>query len=139
MYFDFGDGSTSELTEVEHEFKEDGLYNVKLVGVREFCVTENNVSMPVFKLMIPNVITPSLKDDANDTFTIQFGDQEDSTPGDYGFKTEVAIFNRWGEKVFESDDYQYDWDGDGLAAGIYYYEISVDDHATCKSWLHLVK
>ena len=70
---------------------------------------------------------------------MQFGDQKGATPADYGFKTALAIFNRWGEKVFESQDYQYDWDGDGLASGIYFYEISVDGHATCKSWLHLVK
>ncbi len=139
VYFDFGDGITSDDEEIEHEFKVDGLYNVKLVGVREFCVTEKIIPMPVFKLFIHNVITPQLKDDANDTFTIQLGDETGVTPGDYGFKTSVTIFNRWGNKVYESQDYQYDWDGDGVEAGIYYYEVSVDDHATCKSWLHLVK
>ncbi|HEX6224739.1 MAG TPA: PKD domain-containing protein, partial [Chryseolinea sp.] len=139
MYFDFGDGVTSDLPELEHEFKQDGLYPVKLVGVREFCVTENNVAMPVFKLFIPNVITPSIKDEANDTFAIQFGDEKGATPGDYGFKTALTIFNRWGEKVFESPDYQYDWDGGDLPSGVYFYEISVDGHATCKSWLHLMK
>jgi len=139
MYFDFGDGLTADVDEGEHEFKNDGLYNVKLVGVREFCVTEKIIPMPVFKLLIPNVITPRKKDSANDTFTIQLGDEIGVTPGDYGFKTSVMIFNRWGEKVYESQDYQYDWDGGDLAAGIYYYELSVDDHASCKSWIHLVK
>ena len=139
MYFDFGDGVTSDLPEVEHEFKGDGLYAVKLVGVREICVTESNISMPVFKLFIPNVITPSIQDAANDVFTVQFGDEKGATPADYGFKTELKIFNRWGEQVFESADYQYDWNGGDLASGIYYYEISVDNHATCKSWLHLMK
>ena len=139
LFFDFGDGLTSDAGEEEHEFKQDGLYAVKLVGVREFCVTEKIIPMPVFKLLIPNIITPQISDDANDTFTIQLGDQKGLTPGDYGFKTSVTIYNRWGEKVYESADYQYDWAGDDLAAGIYYYEVSVDDHATCKSWLHLVK
>jgi hypothetical protein len=139
MYFDFGDGATMDEDEAEHEFKEDGLYPVKLVGVREFCVTEKIIPMPVFKLLIPNVITPKIKDEANDAFTVQLGDEAGVTPADYGFKTSLVIFNRWGTKVYESDDYQYDWDGDNLAGGIYYYEISVDDHATCKSWIHLVK
>jgi hypothetical protein len=139
MYFDFGDGTTVDLEEAEHEFEEDGLYNVKLVGVREFCVTEKVAAMPVFKLLIPNVITPLFKDDANDAFTIQLGDEAGLTPGDYDFKTQLSIFNRWGEKVYESQDYQYDWDGDDLAGGIYFYEVSVDDHATCKGWIHLVK
>jgi hypothetical protein len=139
MYFDFGDGRTADVELVEHEFEEDGLYPVKLVGVREFCVTEKVIPMPVFKLLIPNVITPKIKDDANDTFTIQLGDEQGVTPGHYDFKTTLSIFNRWGEKVYHSDDYQYDWDGDGLAGGIYFYEVSVDEHATCKGWVHLVK
>lgn len=139
MFFDFGDGLKADAEEGEHEFEKDGLYAVKLVGVREFCVTEKIVPMPVFKLLIPNVITPRIMDDANDTFTIKLGDSNGATPADYGYKTSVTIYNRWGKEVYQSDDYQYDWDGNGLAAGIYYYEVSVDDHATCKSWIHLVK
>jgi hypothetical protein len=139
LYFDFGDGVTSDQMEVEHEFKRDGLYTVKLVATREFCVTEEVVQMPVFKLLIPNVITPSLRDEANDTFTVQMGDEKGVTPAEFGFKTTLAVFNRWGEKVYDAPDYQYNWDGGDLPAGIYYYEISIDDHATCKSWLHLVK
>jgi hypothetical protein len=139
VYFDFGDGVTSDVEQFEHEFKEDGVYTVKLVGVREFCVTEKVVPMPIFKLFIPNVITPRLKDDMNDVFTIRLGDEEGVTPAHFGFKTSVTIFNRWGSKVYESADYQYDWDGGDLAAGIYFYEVSVDEHVTCKSWIHLLK
>jgi hypothetical protein len=139
LFFDFGDGQTSDAEEGEHDFNKDGLYSVKLVGVRDICVTEKIIPMPVFKLVIPNVITPKVKDNANDTFTIQLGDENGLTPGYYGFKTSLIIYNRWGEKVYEADDYQYDWDGEGLASGVYFYEVSVDGHATCKSWLQLVK
>jgi gliding motility-associated-like protein len=58
---------------------------------------------------------------------------------DFGFKVSVVVYNRWGKILFETDDYQYDWNGEGLAAGIYYYEVNVQDHATCKSWLHIVR
>ncbi len=139
LYFDFGDGSTSDATEVEHDFEADGLYSVKLIAVREFCVTEKILPMPVFKLKIPNIITPGRNDDTNDKFTIQLGDLPGVTPLTYGFKTSVIIYNRWGSKVFEAQDYQFDWDGDSLAAGIYFYEVTVDGHATCKSWIQLVK
>ncbi len=139
LFFDFGDGSTGDDTETSHEYDEDGLYNVKLVGVREFCVTEKIVPMPVFKLLIPNVITPGRKDNSNDKFTIQFGDSPGITPGTYQYKTSVTIYSRWGEIVYQTEDYQYDWDGEGLAGGVYYYEVSVENHATCKSWLHLIK
>jgi PKD repeat protein len=139
MFFDFGDGKTIDADAADHIFEEDGLYKVKLVGVREFCVTEKIIDMPVFRMLIPNVITPRVRDDSNDKFTIQLGDEAGLTPADFGYKTSVSIFNRWGEPVFTADDYQYDWDGDGLAGGVYYYEVSVDGHATCKSWIHLVK
>jgi hypothetical protein len=139
LFFDFGDGTTSDIDEGQHEFDHDGLYQVKLVGIREFCVTEMVIPMPVFKLRIPNIITPGLHDDANDKFTIQFGDVAGTTPGDYGYTTSVIVYNRWGSKVYESEDYQYDWEGAGLAAGIYYFEVSIDGHATCKSWIQLVK
>lgn len=139
LFFDFGDGSTSDQLEVQHTYEEDGLYNVKLVGVREFCVTETVVPMPVFTLYIPNIITPGRDDGANDTFTIQYGDEPGTTPADFGFNTSVIIYNRWGEVVFESLNYQFDWGGDGLEAGVYFYEVTVDHHSVCKSWLQLVK
>lgn len=139
LFFDFGDGQTNDSETVEHKFETDGLYKVKLVAVREFCVAEKVIDMPVFRMLIPNVITPKIKDDANDRLTIQLGDEAGLTPGDFGYKASISIYNRWGEPVFSSSDYQYDWDGSGLAGGIYYYEVSVDGHATCKSWVHLVK
>jgi hypothetical protein len=139
LFFDFGDGTTVDSEEAQHEYAKDGLYNVKLVGVREFCVTEKVIPMPVFRLLIPNIITPGKADNANDVFTIQYGDQKGATPADYGFKTSVVIYNRWGKKVYESADYQYDWEGEGLAAGVYFYEVTVSDHAACKSWIQLVK
>ena len=33
----------------------------------------------------------------------------------------LVVFNRWGKQVFESSDYQNDWDGGGLPSGIYFY------------------
>jgi hypothetical protein len=139
LFFDFGDGGTSDETQSAHEYKQDGLYQVKLVGVREFCVSEKIIPMPVFRLLIPNVITPGEKDDQNDKFIIQYGDVSGATPLNYGFTTAVVIYNRWGTEVYRSEDYQYDWDGEGLAGGVYYYEVTVEGHSTCKSWLQLVK
>ncbi|MEP6737240.1 MAG: gliding motility-associated C-terminal domain-containing protein [Chryseolinea sp.] len=139
LFFDFGDGNTSDDTVGVHEFKKDGLYNVKLVAVRESCVTEVTIPIPVFKLLIPNVITPISNDGLNDKFVIQYGDVAGVTPLTYGFKTELTIYNRWGNQVYHSDDYHYDWAGDGLEGGVYYYDVTVEGHAVCKSWVHLMK
>jgi gliding motility-associated-like protein len=47
----------------------------------------------------------------------------------------VTIYNRWGEKVFESNDIDFGWDGryrgEFVSAGIYVYKMHIvflDDH-----------
>jgi len=55
---------------------------------------------------------------------------------EYGLKIEVQVFNRWGEKVFQSKGYggANEWDGTfkgkPLHIGTYYYIITVDDGKT---------
>jgi hypothetical protein len=138
LFFDFGDGVQSDLPEVHHQYREDGEYVVRLVGVREFCVSETSVKIPVFSITLPNVITPG-EPGFNDTFKVQYGKSDETSPADFGFYTSLIVYNRWGEKVYENKDYRFDWAGDGLAAGIYYYEVTVEDHVSCKSWLHIIK
>lgn len=139
LFFDFGDGTTADSETVAHAYKKDGQYTVKLVAVREFCVSEKAVTLPFMTLKIPNVITPGKKDGKNDVFDIQFGQQEGVTPGDYGYQVSLVMYNRWGSVVYKTDDYRYDWSGEGLAAGIYYYEVTVADHAHCKSWVQVIR
>jgi gliding motility-associated-like protein len=58
---------------------------------------------PNYTVYIPNVFTPN-GDGSNDYFRI-FGNLT-------ALKlVEVQIFNRWGEKVFESNDINFEWDG----------------------------
>ncbi len=139
LFFDFGDGTTSDEIDVTHTYEKNGLYTVKLTGVREFCVYEATKSVPIFEMTVPNVITPAQKEGKNDTFVIQYGRQEGVTPGDYGIKVSLIVYNRWGKKVYEASDYKYDWSAEGLAAGVYYYDVTVDGHATCKSWVQVIK
>jgi len=76
---------------------------------------------PVIEL--PNVITPN-GDGKNDTFK----------PLDCpSFVQAVTfkVFNRWGAKVFETNDVNINWEGKNnagneLAAGQYYYELTVN-------------
>jgi PKD repeat protein len=143
MLFDFGDGTTSDAETIEHEYEREGVYTIKLMGARQggdaLCVTEQTVSIPISSLFIPNVITPSDEDELNDVFFIQYGDTAGASPADSDLKTSVVIYNRWGNKVFEDPDYQYNWRGDNVNAGIYYFEVTVEGRATCKGWLHVMK
>ena len=79
-------------------------------------VSSNTVSTTVDNadFIIPNIITPN-GDGSNDTFKIK---GLENYPG-----TQVTIFNRWGNEVHRSDNYNNDWDGSQLNEGTYYYLI----------------
>lgn len=136
--FDFGDGSTSDADEITHSYEQDGEYRVKLTGIKAFCTYEQTVDLPVYTIKAPNVITPGITEGYNDRFVIQYGD-EGMTPADAGIKVAVTIVNRWGVTIFESNDYQYNWDASGQETGIYYYRVSIGQYAVCKNWIHVIK
>jgi gliding motility-associated-like protein len=77
-------------------------------------VTVNSCDPP----FIPNVFTPN-NDGLNDVFFVDFKNART-------FK--VEIFNRWGERVFESDSKTFAWKGDFngqlVPAGVYFYVIA---------------
>ena len=39
----------------------------------------------------------------------------------------LIIFNRWGNKVYEDNDYYNDWDGEDFQEGTYFYVLDVKD------------
>ncbi|NJO02905.1 MAG: gliding motility-associated C-terminal domain-containing protein [Bacteroidia bacterium] len=66
----------------------------------------------------PNVFTPN-GDTKNQVFTIP------DLPLDncrYQFRN-IRIYNRWGNKVFESSQRDFAWDGGQYPPGAYYYYI----------------
>jgi hypothetical protein len=135
--FDFGDGHTSEAAEVEHIYETDGLYSLKFRVQKSICSYEETVQLPIYKLLLPNVITPDGSPGFNDNFEIELGSS--LTPDDTGVKVQLTVVNRWGREVFASKDYKNDWKGHDLETGIYYVHVKVGDLAVCKSWLHIVK
>jgi hypothetical protein len=134
---DLGDGFTTDLPEILHSYQNDGQYTVRLVGNKSFCVYEQAFTVPVYTLKVPNIITPG-SPGYNDVFTIQYG-EAGQTPADIGIKTELKIYNRWGDLVYESADYQYDWSAQGLESGIYYFNLTLENQSVCRSWLQVVK
>jgi len=65
---------------------------------------------------VPNVITPN-GDGWNDIFMIDYLNQYDIR--------KLTIFNRWGTIVYQSDDYQNDWDGGNVSDGVYFYVLEL--------------
>jgi hypothetical protein len=136
--FDFGDGTTSQESQFEHVYKKEGEYSLKFHAQKKFCSFEETVQLPIYELLVPNVFTPEVSPGYNDNLAIQFG-PDLVVPTDAGLKVQVIVTDRWGKKVFESQDYKNDWRAPGLASGVYFVHLEVGDLATCKTWLQIMK
>ncbi len=66
------------------------------------------------ELIVPNVFSPN-GDGANDTFIIAGIENHPNT--------KVQIYNRWGQLLYESDDYKNNWNGGGVPEGTYFYIV----------------
>jgi gliding motility-associated-like protein len=84
----------------------------------------NTGSVPVIvkpcETIVPNIITPN-DDDVNDGFTI-FG--LENFPN-----SELLIYNRWGNLIYEEANYSNidAWDGEGHSDGVYFWILRRSD------------
>ena len=80
------------------------------------------------KFFIPNLVSPN-GDFKNDVFEVV------SLPDN----SEVRIFNRWGDRVFESKNYDNKYDFAGLSDGVYYYDLEFDTGTRFKGWVQVIR
>lgn len=103
--WDFGDGTTDSLENPRHIFPATGTYNVCLTAINQYGCEDTacrEVSALIEPLLdVPNAFTPG-KFGVNSTIGVEgFGIQQ----------MEWTIYNRWGQKVFVSNDQKIRWDG----------------------------
>ncbi len=134
--FDFGDGVTSTDAKTVHAFDKDGTYNVTFNGNKGGCNYKDSKTIDVYTWFVPNVITPGASPGANDFFRIKYGA---SFLSDTGLSAALVVYNRYGAPVYQSKDYKENWAGEGLSEGVYYYEVTIDNKFTCKSWVQIVR
>ena len=63
-----------------------------------------------------NVVTPN-NDGVNDELYFQYLD--------FYPNAQIQILNRWGQLIFESKDYQNDWNGALFTEGTYFYKLYI--------------
>jgi len=128
------DGTESNLQNPGYGFPQEGSYPVVLVVTDiNGCTDTAIVHVQVMSdMVIPNIVTAN-NDGANDIWEIK-----ELQP-----KCHVSILNRWGNLVFETDDYQNDWTGHDasgtvLSAGVYTYYLRTQDGRKFQGFIHLV-
>jgi gliding motility-associated-like protein len=77
---------------------------------------------------IPNLITPN-GDGSNDVFEVV------SIPR----YSVLRIFNRWGDRVYYSTDYNNSFSGESLSDGVYYYELELRSGQRFKGWVEVLR
>jgi gliding motility-associated-like protein len=75
--------------------------------------------------VLANVITPN-SDGKNDAFVVPVA------------HSRFEVFNRWGKRVFQSEDYKNDW-GSGVPNGTYYFVVDTPAGNHCKGWVEVLE
>ncbi len=134
-FWSFGDGGTSSIQNPTHIYQSLGYFNVILIvenanGCRDTISREYFV---ISELIIPNVFTPN-GDGFNDLLVIENLEF---------FDNNLKIYNRWGTKIFEKENYKNDWDGDSVSDGTYFFILEVklmdDSIETHKGTISILK
>ncbi len=132
-YWDFADGTIDSVQNPVHAFADTGTYPVMLVVTNtEGCTDTIIIEMIVItEIVVPNVFTPN-GDGFNETFVIQY------LPQLYP-NSKLYIYNRWGKRIYKSDNYQNDWDGEKYSEGTYFYVVEVSDGTKQKGTVTIMK
>lgn len=127
--WEFGDGFTSTDELPQHQYTDSGTYTIKLtINKGSFCESSDSVKLLINnqanpEIVLYNVFTPN-NDGVNDCFRMK---GKNLACAEY----QLQIFNRWGEKVFETDNPEECWNGkvfntyQELPEGTYFYILSL--------------
>ncbi len=121
----WGDGTSGNESNAPHTYLKPGIYTVTQVVANIYGCTDTAIShviiRPEFRFWVPNAFTPG-GDDLNEVFKpVIIGVHE------YTF----YIFDRWGEKIYETHDIKEGWNGtykgNEAASDVFVYKISFRD------------
>jgi gliding motility-associated-like protein len=127
--WNFGDGGVSTSQNPMHTYSEEGVYTISLtITDKNGCVsTIEYGQFRVYEpsLYIPTVFTPN-GDGSNDMFEVSYDGTKNYS---------LVVMDRWGRKVFESQNVNSMWDGKGpggsaLPEGTYYYALKIGEDLT---------
>ncbi|MCS7073669.1 MAG: gliding motility-associated C-terminal domain-containing protein, partial [Bacteroidia bacterium] len=116
-FWNFGDSTTSTSQNPSHQYESGVDYTVELIvenanGCRD-TVSRSPLKVLEPDLTIPNVFTPN-GDGINDKFLITYR-------GLGSF--ELIIYDRWGSRLWSTNNTATGWDGGNYPEGVYYYYL----------------
>jgi gliding motility-associated-like protein len=52
--------------------------------------------------------------------------------------SKLGVYNRWGNAVYQSDNYNNQWAAENISAGVYYYDLKLKNGESYKGWLQII-
>lgn len=132
--YEWSTGSTEQIMEITADSRK--TYTLTITDNCEATPLEIEYEViPDCEVGIPSLLTPYNPDQINDYFVI---DNIESYPNN-----QLLVFNRWGNTVYESENYQNDWNGVNqngqlLKTGVYFYSFE-SDAGSFRGTLNIVK
>jgi gliding motility-associated-like protein len=114
----------------------------KVHVINDYCESVDEIEVVIDRCLkelptkIPQIFTPN-GDNANDLFTI--------TDVDYFTKSNLVVFNRWGNIIYQAAPYVNTWDGknengDELPDGTYFYALDLGNgHDSYKGFVVITR
>jgi large repetitive protein len=126
-FWSFGTSDSSVAFEPTHIYTTPGEYAIDLITINQNgCIHRTSKEITVRNrelLYLPNAFTPN-GDNMNDYFSLHYSNIS---------SVSVSIFNRWGQKIFTSEDRDFKWDGtfngNPVEMGVYVYKVRATGEA----------
>ncbi|MEX2597541.1 MAG: gliding motility-associated C-terminal domain-containing protein, partial [Salibacteraceae bacterium] len=106
--------------------------NTHFITVNDYCgnATTDTLNITIDPCVsIPNVITPN-GDGINDAFYIESINNFDDA--------RLTVYNRWGQKIFESKPYRNQWVPMNVSSGVYYYILTSNNFPDLRGDLTII-
>ena len=120
----FGDSSFSDLENPVHIYKKSCVFDVQLtVSDSNLCIDSVIKQIAIklnFNFYIPNSFTPN-----GNLINDSFGPVGDIFRNCKRYK--FSIYNRWGERIFFSNNVSEKWDGENAQSGLYLWHLEIED------------
>ena len=129
----FGDGSFDVSQNPTHIFSVPGIYNVCLaMQTSSGCVDTicQDVTVIPAEIVLPNVVTPN-GDNANEMLYFKYLE--------YFGTNSLKVYDRWGQIVYQKENYANDWVPNGVSDGTYYYLLVVENGDNYPGFLQVIK
>ncbi len=136
----FGNGEFDNAQNPEYSYLSSGIYNVELIVYNEYGCTDTAVQQlridPDIFVYVPNTFTPN-KDEYNQAFEPSISGSKFNRN-----KFQLEIYDRWGNRVFSTQDYNVKWKGETNSKenpqGSYTWKIRLEMDGEWRTYVGLV-